>query len=196
MAEKPKMTTSSAEKELDKVQEQFQEFDNQVKELTMDRMNLVPRTEYEGQTKIAKSDLAKSPEIYLKPSNYVASREKFNEKFRKAYEYDKEFVQFIAENIEIRGETIEMWSKPYPGTPAEFWKIPVNKPVWGPRYIADQLKRKYHHKLVMEQHETSSNYIGGDGRGQYFGKMIVDTTTQRLDARMVDSRRSISMASN
>jgi hypothetical protein len=192
MAEKPKMSNSASEKELDKVQEQFEAFDKNVKELTMDRMSLVPKVEYEGQTKIARSDIAKSQDIYLKPSNFVASREKFNEKFREAYEYDKQYVQFIAENIEIRGETIELWSKPYPGCPAEFWKIPVNKPVWGPRYLYDQLKRKFHHKLIMQE----SSATGGDHMGQYYGKMAVDTTVQRLDARLVDSRRTFSMATN
>jgi hypothetical protein len=192
MAEKPKMQTSTAEKELDKVQEQFESFDKQVKELTLDRMNLVPKVEYEGQTKLARTDLAKSNDIYLKPSNFVASREKFNEKFRQAYEYDKQYVQFIAENIEIRGEMIELWSKPYPGCPAEFWKIPVNKPVWAPRYIAEQLRRKFHHRLVMQEAVGT----GSDQAGQYYGRMVADTTIQRLDARYVDSRQSISMASN
>ncbi len=190
MVEKPKPTSSLAEKELDKAQLQFETFDNNVKELTMDRMNLVPKVQYEGQTKIANSDIAKAQDIYLKPSNFVASREKFNEKFRDSYVQDKEYVQFIAENIEIRGEMIEMWTKPYPGCPAEFWKIPVNKPIWAPRYVSDQLKRKYHHKLIMQ--ESVSN--GQDQNGQYYGRMAVDTTVQRLDARDVSSKRSYSMS--
>jgi hypothetical protein len=190
MAERPKIN-SAAEKELDKCEVQFKAFDDQVKELTMDRMNLVPHVQQDGQTKMAQSDIKKSPDIYLKPHNYVASREKFNERFRKDYEYDKEYVQFIAENVEIRGESIELWSKPYPGCPAEFWKIPVNKPIWAPRYISDQLKRKFHHKLIMQESQTS----GSDHNGQYYGRMAVDTTVQRLDARDIVSRTSVSMAS-
>jgi len=187
-AAKPKVN-SAGERELDKCAEEFKVFDAQVKEMTMDRMNLVPRIESEGQTKIAQSDLAKAKEFILKPSNFIASREKFNEKFRKEYDYDKQYISFIAENIEIRGEIIELWCKPYPGCPAEFYKVPVNIVLSGPRYVYEQLKRKFHHKLTMQE----SSYTGGDHTGQYYGKMAVDTTVQRLDARMVDSRKSISM---
>lgn len=187
-AVKPKVN-SAAERELDKCEEQFKVFDEHVKELTMDRMNLVPRTEQEGQTKIAQADIAKAKEFVLKPSNYVASREKFNEKFRKDYEYDKQYISFIAENIEVRGELIEMWCKPYPGCPAEFYKVPVNIVVSGPRYVYEQLKRKFHHKLTMQESASS----GSDHNAQYYGRMAVDSTVQRLDAREVSSRRSISM---
>jgi len=192
MAEKPRVN-SSGERELEKVQEQFVDFDNQVKELTMNRMNLVPKTDYDQQTKMSQSDIAKSNDIYLKPSNYVASREKFNEKYRKNYEFDKEYVNFIAENIECRGELIEMWTKPYPGCPAEFWKVPVNKPLWAPRYVSDQLKRKFHHHLVMQENTSPANYVGSAVGGQYYGKIVADTTTQRLDARDISTRKSISM---
>jgi len=58
--------------------------------------------------------------------------------------FQKEYVQFIAENKEIIGETIEIWTRPFGGMPAEFWKVPVNKPVWGPRYLAEQIKRCYY----------------------------------------------------
>ena len=37
----------------------------------------------------------------------VSCREKFNENFRATYEYDKEYVQFIAEHKELIGEKIE-----------------------------------------------------------------------------------------
>ena len=36
----------------------------------------------------------------------------FNEKFRKAYEFDKEYVRFIAENYEIIGESISFGHAP------------------------------------------------------------------------------------
>lgn len=185
---------SSGEKELEKVQEQFEDFSNQVKEYNMSRLNLVPKTGYEQQTKMSQSDIRNSTDIYLKPSKYVASQEKFNERFRKEYEYDKKYIPFIAENVECRGERIEMWTKPYPGCPAEFWEVPVNKPIWAPRYVSDQLKRKFHHQLEMKEHAEGSNYVGEGSTGdRYYGKIVCQNTIQRLDSREVSSRMNIAM---
>ena len=194
MAEKPKMQTVSAEKELDRVEEQFKDFDNQVKELTHDRMKLVPKPEHEQQTKISQIEMDNFPGIYLKPCNFVADKMPFDEKYRKSYNYDKEYVQFIPENVECKGDIIELWTKPYRGVPAEFWKVPVNVPVWGPRYLKEQLQRKFHHKLEMKESAESSNYTGSSNFGRHYGKIVADTTIQRLDAREVSTRRNFSMA--
>ena len=181
-----------AEQEIVKVGKQFDEFDENVKNLTMDRMNATPRQEEEAQTKLSQKDLEKSKDVYLKPFRQITSKEKFNEDYRKNYEFDKEYVNFIAENKEIIGETLELWTKPYAGMPAEFWKVPVNKPIWAPRYLAEQIKRKYYHRLTMQQHQTT----GSDGMGQYYGAMAVDNTVQRLDAIPVSSRKSVFMGAN
>jgi hypothetical protein len=190
MAERPKINSAS-ERELDKVQKQLDAFEGQVKDLTMDRMNETPKAELEPQTKIAASDISKTKDIYLKPKRAIGSKEKFNEKYREKYNFDKEYVHFIAENKEIIGETIDMWTKPYAGLPAEWWEIPVNKPVWGPRYLAEQLKRKYYHRLKTEDRPVSS-----EGGMTYMGQMVVDTTIPRLDAHPVSSRKSIFMGSS
>jgi hypothetical protein len=156
-------------------------------------MNEAPRHESEQQTKISQSDAEKSQDIYLKPLRTIASREKFNEKFREKYEFDKQYVHFIAENKEIIGETIDMWTKPYAGIPAEEWKVPTNKPVWAPRYVAEQIKRKSYHKLSMNNNQVT----GGDQQGnQYFGTMVVDSVIQRLDAYPFTKRKSIFMGSD
>lgn len=191
MAEKPKIN-SVGEKELEKCETQIKALPEQAKELIMmDRMKLVPKIEYEGQPEISQQDVAKSRDIYLKPRNYVASQEKFNEKWRKSYEYDKEYVQFVGSNTEIREEEIPLWTKPYPGCPAEFWKVPVNKPVWGPRYLMEQLQRKQYHVLEMKNES-----VGNEGGNQYYGKLAIQTVRQRLDAREISSRKSISMLPN
>jgi hypothetical protein len=198
MARKPNVN-SEQEIELDKIQKQFDAYDDQVKQMTLDRMNEAPKAEQEPQTKIAQADLAKSKDIYLKPDKTIGpgvnpktgEREKFNEKFREEYNFSKEYVQFTAENKEIIGETIEMWTKPFPGTNCEFWKIPVNKPVWGPRYLAEQIKRCSYHRLTMQQ----NSIISADGMGQYYGQMVADQTINRLDAIPVSSRRSVFMGS-
>lgn len=189
MVEKPKPTSSLAEKELDKAEAQFKEFDANVRSLTLDRMNMSPNPEKEMQTQVSQNQLARTTDVYLKPHTSIGSREKFNENYRQEYEYAKEYVNFIAENKMIVGEIIEMWTKPFAGMPAQFWKIPVNKPIWAPRYVAEQIKRAKYHILSMR--DTVS--AGADHMGQYFGSMAVDSTIQRLDAHPIGGSKSIFM---
>jgi len=191
MVEKNK---SSVEKELDKVEKQFESFDKNVKELTQDRMNMAPKLETEPQTQLSSKEIQKSKDIYLKPSKSIGCslKDKFNEDYRSQYNFDKEYVQFIAENNEIIGETIEIWTRPYGGMPAEFWEVPTNKPVWGPRYLAEQIKGCKYHRLIMKQNVG----VGADGMGQYYGAMAADSTIQRLDARPATTRKSVFMGAN
>lgn len=190
MKDRPKINSES-EKELDKVEKQFEKFDEEVKALTVDRMNMAPKPDVEPQTKLSQKQIEKNNDIYLKPITKIGSPEKFNERYRDDYNFSKEYVNFIAENKEIIGETIEMWTKPFAGVPAEFWKIPVNKPVWGPRYVAEQLKRKYYHRMV-----TQDKPYNAEGGMTYYGCMAVDTTIPRLDAHPVSNRRSVFMGAN
>ncbi len=192
---RPKVN-SSGQRELDKAQEQFENFDSQVKEMTLDRMNKAPIKETEQQTKLSQSELEKSKEIYLKPKRSfppgvnpkTGEREKFNEKFRAEYEFQKEYVRFVAQNNEIIGESIEFCLKKFPGTSCDEWVVPVNKAVWAPRMLAERIKNCKHHKLVMHDRTT-----GGDQNGQYYGTMAVDTTVQRLDAYPATERKSVFM---
>ena len=183
---------TTAQKEMDKAQDQFDNFDSQVKAMTLDAMNQAPKLDVEPQTKIAQVDLAKSKDMYLKPVRTLGSKEKFNEKFRADYNFSTEYVNFIAENKEIIGEEIDLWTKPFPGMNCEEWKVPVNKPVWGPRHLAEKIKRSRYHRLVMQQNQSA----GADGMGQYYGTMAVDTTVQRLDALPVTQKKSIFMGAS
>lgn len=189
MSKKPEAHTSLANTELDKVEKQLDAFEQNVKDLTLDRMNSAPKQEVEPQTKLSQTDIEKSKEIYLKPVRSIASREKFNESYRKEYTFSTEYVRFIAEHKELMGETIEMWTKPYAGMPAEEWKIPTGKPVWAPRHVAEQLSSRKYHRLKMDQSVST----GADGHGQYYGTMVADTTIQRLDAIPVSASKSIFM---
>lgn len=184
MTGKPKIQ----EKELDKLEKQFDDFDSQVKEMTQDRLNMAPKQESEPQTRLSSKDLEKSRDLYLKPKRAISCRDKFNEDYREAYNFAKEYVQFIAEHKEIIGEKIEIWTRPFAGMPAEEWEVPVNKPIWGPRYLAEQIRRKFYHRLVMQPHTTTT-----DGYAQFYGSMAVDTTIPRLTAEPVSSRKSIFM---
>jgi len=188
MTQKPKNLNSASEKELDKAQEQFDKFDAEVKEMTMDRMNAAPKEEVEPQTKLSQNEIAKSKDIYLKPIKIISCKEKFNEKYRDDYNFQKEFVYFIAENKELIGESIDIWTRPFPGMPAEEWIVPCNTPVWGPRYLAAQIKRKFYHRLIMKETTREST-----GAGIMYGNMAADSTIQRLDAVPVTKRKSVFM---
>lgn len=186
---RPKVN-SSAQIELDKAQESFEKFDQDVKSMTLDRMNQAPMEEHEPQTQLSSKQWNEAPEIYLKPKRTMHSSpipkgpnagkmmDIFNEAHREAWEYDKKYVRFTAENYEIIGETIILWTKPYQGIPAEEWEVPANKPVWGPRYLAEKLKRCCYHRLVMNDHKVA----GSDHAGTYTGGIIADTIKHRIDA--------------
>lgn len=191
MARKPTLAKQQLNKELDQADRDFQEFDSQVKSLTMDRMNEAPLLETEPQTKLSQRDLERSKELYLKPKRSIGHPAPFNEKFREAYNYSKERVCFIAENLEIIGEHITLWTKPYAGVPAEEWDVPVNTPVNGPRYLAEQIKGCRYHRMTMDENKITDT----NGKTAFYGQMVVDNTIQRLDARPVDSsRKSVFMS--
>jgi hypothetical protein len=191
MADKPKAKSSLGETELDKVEKQFKDFDDNVKDLVSARpFNKSGETE-EKQTNLSQREISESKDIYLKPKKRIGCKEKFNDKYKAAWDFAKEYVHFTAENKEIIGETIDLWTRPFPGVPAEEWDIPVNTPVWGPRYLAEQIKRKYYHRLVMKDKTITA----GDGMGQYYGSMAVDTTVQRLDCHPVSKTKSLFMGS-
>jgi len=188
MSAKPKNLNSASEKELDKAQEQFDQFDKEIKEMTLDRMNMAPKQEVEPQTKMSQNEIANTKDIYLKPLKVISCKEKFNEKFRDDYNFQKEYVNFIAEHKELIGESIPIWTRPFPGMPAEEWEVPTNTPVWGPRYLAEQIKRKFYHRLIMK--ETPRQQTGA---GILYGNMAADSIIPRLDAQPVTKRKSVFM---
>lgn len=185
---KPKVN-SAGEAELEKVEGQLKEFESQVQQMTLDHMNQAPVKETEQQTKLSTTELQKQNDTYLKPNRAIGCKEKFNEDYRKEWEFAKEYVCFMAENNMIIGEQIEMWTKPFAGIPAEFWKIPVNKKVWAPRHVAEQIKRARHHKMVMTENNTFT-----EQGSQFYGQMAVSETVQRLDAKPVSSDKSVFMS--
>lgn len=187
-----KKVKTSAENELESAKQQIDAFEKNVNDLTLDRMNAAPKEDSEPQRNMSSQEIKKNNDIYLKPTKSIARRDKFNEKFRNQYNYDKELVYFIAENREIIGEDIELWTGKYGGMPVEFWKVPTNKPVWGPRYLADQIKSCAYHRLTMRNDIITES----GGYGQMYGALAVDTTVQRLDARPATKRTSVFMGAS
>ncbi len=183
---------SAEQGSLEAAKEQLDAFEQNVKDLTLDRMNEAPKREVDQQTKLSSREIANSKDIYLKPERTITRRDKFNENYRNQYNFDKELVCFIAENREIIGEAIEMWTGKYAGVPLEFWKVPVNKPIWGPRYLAEQIKKCCYHRLVMKENIMTEH----SGYGQMYGSMAADTTVQRLDAVPASTRKSVFMGAS
>ncbi len=184
MANKTKVT-SSGQKEIENVEKQLQAFESNIKEMTVDNLNKAPQFDQEPQTQLSKKDIEKSKDLYLKPAKTISSKEKFNEDYRKDFNFSKEYVHFVAENKEVIGETIKLWTKPFAGMPAEYWEVPVNKPLWGPRYLAEQIKAAKYHAMVMNDVPT-----GAEGGHTFYGSMAVKNTIQRLDAHPVSDKKS------
>lgn len=153
-------------------------FDAQVASLTNEINPNAPKPEAEPQVLQSKREIAKEDGLYLKPDKRINSKEVFNEKYRTECNFKSEYVPFIAENKEIIGETLEFWTKPFAGMSAEFWKVPTNKKVWGPRYVAEQISRKGYNRLTMEDRPTSV-----EGGNTFTGQLVVSNRVQRLDAR-------------
>ena len=184
---KPKVNSAGMQ-ELDRAQENLDQFNDSIKEMVNNRTEAGAREETEPQVAMSNREAQSVKENYLKPSRSIASREKFNEKYRKQYEFMKVYVPFIAEHKELIGASIEKWTKPFAGMPAEYWEVPTNVPVWGPRYLAEEIKKCCYHRLEMKNTTTSSN-----GVGTMYGQLAADTIIQRLDARPVNQQRSIFM---
>jgi len=177
-ARKPKANVSP-------IQDQLAALEADMLGTTMDSMTGAPRKESEPQYKIAQQDINDSS-MYLKPVKMHASREPFNEKFRDSYEFDKKYVQMIAQHNECKGDSIDMWCKPYPGVPATEWIVPVGVPVYVPRFVAEQIKRKFYHTLKME-----TKPIGDTQHGTYYGAITVKETVNRIDCQPCTNRKSL-----
>lgn len=190
MADKPKMSNSASQRELDRVEKQLSEFEGNIKDLREKAQPGQHPVAHDAESPMSQADLRRAKEIYLKPTKTISTKEPFNEKYRDDYEFAKDFVCFIAENHEIIGESICTWTKPFAGICYEYWEVPVNKPVWGPRHLAESIKKCSYHVFSMDQAAREMT-----GVGTMYGNMVVDTVKQRLDARPVSSRRSVFMGS-
>lgn len=189
---RPKVDSDGV-KELERIGRQLDEFEQRTKELTLDSMNKAPVLQQEEQTKMSQREKVNADKTVLQPSRFIASSEKFNERYRSDYDFAKQRVDFIAENRECPGNVIELWTKPFPGLHAEFWIVPVNKPVNAPRYVAEQIAGCQYHVLKMDATPNHNNVVGQDALGQYTGQMVVKNTVNRLDAQPIKDKRSVFM---
>jgi len=173
MADKPKLNTEG-QKELEKVELHFQKLDAEMRNLSAGSVE-----DTEPQTKLSTREVAKLDAPYLKPHRTINSKEQFNEKYRNEFNFDKEYVKVIAEHNELIGDTIEVWTKPYAGMSAEFWRVPTNQPVWMPRYLAKQLSTRTYIRYSMQEPRMT----GTEGGHQFYTGMIGKDIRKRLDCR-------------
>lgn len=186
--DKPKMSSGFGQKEIDKAAEQLDNFEEQVKNVTMDRMAQAPRADTAPPEITQKAAKADAP--YIRPTRSINSKEKFNERFRAEHTHMWAYVKCIVENKEIKGEKVEFWTKKFPGDPAHFWQVPVGRPIYLPRLCAEKLASCSYHILSMGDPNTPDNmsrggYAGADSFGHYQGQIAVDSTVQRIDCRPV-----------
>lgn len=186
MARTPSVN-SEGQKELDKLQDQFDDYKN-----TVD--NLVEKRNVKGEApehEISQKDIEKSQDIYIKPNRIIMSKEKFNERYRDDYNFAKEYVHYTVEHHECKGDFVELWTKPFPGVPAEFWIVPSGKAVWIPRHVADKLE----HGCSYRRLKTVDRPYSHDQMGtQYYGQIVEDTINYRISARPVSTRKNFSMS--
>lgn len=175
---KPRVN-NEGHKELEKVEDQLNKFSESISTAREDRANLVMK-ETEPQTKLSQEELSRSKVMYLKPKRTFPSREKFNEKFRDEYNYQKEYVEFIAENNEVKGESIDFCIKKFPGMPVEEWVVPVNKEVAAPRYVKERIQ-----DCGYTIFTTTDSSTGSEGGVVYYGQMVAEERKARLSAREI-----------
>lgn len=185
---RPKVN-AEGQKELSVVENQIKDIQEKNQSLDYDQRLAAPKNEIEQQTKIAQSEIDKLPEIYLKPKRSFPPREKFNEKFRDEYNYQREYIQFIAENYEVIGESVDFWIKKFPGTPCEEWVLPVNKPVWAPRYVKERLEECGYTVFKASQSLKTQEGIN------YEGYLEIQERKNRLNARDISKKKNIYMGS-
>lgn len=179
--------TMTRSKEIDKLEQNVAQFENQIKDLTAERPLNIKSEEYEPP-KVSQKQIDSS-DLYIKPTRWIADNQKFNPRFEKEWEYRKEYVHCILVHNESRGDLIEFWTHPFGGKGAEFWQVPSDKPVWIPRYAAEQLTKCKYHRLRMEEGKTRS----ADNMATYYGQMVADTVIQRLDATPINNKKSMFM---
>lgn len=182
MARTPSVN-SEGQKELEKVSQQFDQYKNEI-ETILDNRNVKGQS---PEHEISQKDIEKSQEIYIKPNRVIMSKEKFNERYREQYNYAKEYVHYTVEHHECKGDSIEFWTKPFPGVAAEFWIVPSGKPVWIPRYVADKLE----HGCTYRRLKTVDRPYSQDQMGtQYFGQLVQDEINYRISGRPVSTRKN------
>lgn len=178
---KPELASGMAQKEVDRVEKQFNEQSERMQNFTQDKMQNAPVKEVAPQTEITKGqfmreDAPRITPVHAYPSRGGTKKPEQDGLRRKAWEY----VRCICENLECPGEDLDFWLKPpLSGEDCNNWKIPVNKVVMIPRHVAEHLASRKYHRLYMDENIT----VMDTGFGQMKGQLTASKTVHRLNCR-------------
>lgn len=148
--------------------------------LTQDAMQDAPLHETEAQTQMSKREIEAYDAPLIKPTRSMPSSGKSLEKEKKMREDGWKYIKVIAENNEVNGEMIEFWLKKFAGDPVNFWQVPVNKPVYLPRHVAEHLSNRKYHVFKMQDRPMHEVQFGEPA-----SKLVCQETRRRLDCRSV-----------
>lgn len=181
---------AEGQKELDKAEGQVKNFTESLVTARQEAP-MAPTREMEPQTKMSQQEMNNSSVMYLKPKRSFPSKEKFNEKYRDDYNRQREYVEFIVENNEVKGESIDFCIKKFPGMPVEEWVLPVNKPISAPRYVKERIE-----ECGYTIFTTTDQRVGSEGGVVYYGQMVAEERKQRLTARDFTKKPRIFIGNN
>jgi hypothetical protein len=179
---KPKLASGFAQKEVDRLETEFDAKAVQMASLTQDAMNEAPVNELEPQTKMTKAKILEADAPKIVPSMTRTANGKKKPEQDAIRKRGWEYIRVIAENVELPGEKIEFWHKPmWAGEDCHFWQIPVNRPIYVPRFVAEHIRSRKYHRLTMQNEMT----VETNQFGEMKGKLIATEVRQRLDCRVV-----------
>lgn len=172
--------TGAIDKITGKGLENLEKTTEEMKNLTVDEINKAPLTEVEPQTKMSKEEVEHYDAPVIKPTRSFPAHSKPSSKEKKERERGWELVKCIAENVEIYGEKIEFWLNKYLGDPTHFWEIPVNKPIYLPRFVAEHLATRTYHRFKMVD-RSGRSFMEGSSSGEE--SLVVRETLARVTCK-------------
>lgn len=173
--------------EIAKIDSQINQVQTAMSNLTQDEINKASVVDFQPQTEITRAmkDFTDAPVI--KPIKSIPRPGKPIAKEAKDRAWGWEYVRCIAENREVIGETIELWTGKYHGDMADFWQVPVNRPIYLPRHVAKRISECRYHRVKMQDRPMHNlmNEMESTGVSGYSGQLTVVDTRQRLDCRPI-----------
>lgn len=182
---RPKVN-SEGQRQLDRAEESFKALQEEIKDFNPLDGKKIP--EVEVQTKLSDREAKKADAPVIKPLRSIkrpqggkdGAKVFWDEKNRAQWEYDWQLVRCIVENHEIIGESVPAWTSKWGCDNADYWMVPVNKPIMIPRHLAVQLSKCCYHRLIMEDRPVEQSHMG-----TITGAMTVDHVKHRINCRPV-----------
>ena len=169
-------------KELRKFDAEFKDFSQHIKDFN-------PFTGLEDVKPSIATDQSRlflaSGALYMRPvrsvnrpnfkTDKVDSRVFFDEKHRKQYDLDWEYVEVTIRHAETPGDSVDAWTGKWGCDPAHYWILPTQKLIAIPRHLAVQLSKCKYHRLVANDRPLAHSQFG-----LFTGGMAVDSIVERI----------------